>query len=876
MFPAASPPPFLRPTPGPLGRFVLHPGASTHAAAAHLAHWAAATAAHVGPPLAVVVAIAVVARVLLARRRSRRQVTGARLVVVACPPEVDPAGAEALWSNLVALCRPAWRRSLDGQPHLAFELTWSTAGLQVGIWVPGSVPPGLVERAVEAAWPAARTTTVDPTPPIALDAQPTGGALRLAAPEWFALRAEHPADPLRALLAAASDLGAGESAAVQVLARPVTGRRVARPHRAAAALRSGRPVSRWDRLVDLVTPGPTTTTATTGRTGDPAVAGDVRAILAKAASPSWEVTVRYAVATTDTARSARPRLRGRAHALASSFALFTGRNRLARRRLGRPARVLAARRLGHGDLLSVPELAALAHLPSDVVVPGLARAGARSVAPPPVVPAAGKVLGDTDAGAVRPVALAPLDARYHLHLLGATGSGKSTLLTNLALGDIGAGRGVVVIDPKGDLVTDLLDRLPAGVTPVLVDPDETTAPPALNVLDGPERDLAVDNLVGIFRSIFERFWGPRTDDVLRAACLTLLHHHARGGPAATLADVPRLLSDEAFRRPYLAGIADPVGLGGFWTWYQAMSEANRSQVIGPVMNKLRAFLLRDFARNLVGVAASSFDMGAVLDGGVCLVRVPKGILGDESARLIGSFVVAKVWQAATARARAGEATRVDAALYIDEAQNFLTLPRSVDEMLAEARGYHLSLTLAHQHLAQLPHDLREAVSANARNKVFFSLSPEDAHHLARHTTPEVSEHDLAHLGAYQAAARLVVAGAESPAFTVATRPAPPVAAGRAEAARRAARAAYGRSHAQRRAETLSRRPGADDPRRQGSDTGGDGSGGGGSGGSGRQPAYQSPYRSPSRLRVVGAEGDEHAGRGGPGPTGASPDSRGDR
>ena len=876
MTPATNPPlvPPVPPPPGlgPLGRFLLHPGATTHAVLAHLTHWLGATAVHAGPVVAAVVVLVLAARLALAYRHARLHAGGERLVIVACPPEVDLSGAEAFWSNLVALCRPAWRRVVDGQPHLAFELTWSSAGLQVGIWVPGTVPPGLVERAVEAAWPAARTSVAEPVPPIPLGAQATGGSLRLADAEWFGLRAEHPADPLRALLAAA-DLAAGETAAVQILARPATGRRLARAHRAAAALRAGRPVSRLARLLDLVTPGPATPA---GRSSDPAVAQDIRAILTKAASPSWEVAVRYAVATTDTRRAARPRLRGRAHALASAFALFTGRNRLARHRLHRPARVLAARKLHRGDLYSVPELAAIAHLPADTVVPGLARAGARSVAPPPAIPATGKVLGDADAGPARPVALAPTDARYHTHLLGATGSGKSTLLTNLVLGDIGAGRGVVVIDPKGDLVVDLLDRLPAGVTPVLIDPDETTAPPALNVLDGPERDLAVDNLVGIFRSIFERFWGPRTDDVLRAACLTLLRHQARGGPAATLADVPRLLSDEAFRRPYLAGIADPVGLGGFWAAYEAMSEAQRSQVIGPVMNKLRAFLLRDFARNLIGVAQSSFDMGEVLDGGVCLVRVPKGILGDDAARLIGSFVVAKVWQAATARARAGQAGRVDAACYIDEAQNFLTLPRSYDEMLAEARGYHLALTLAHQHLAQLPRELREAVSANARNKVFFSCSPEDAHILARHTTPELSEHDLAHLGAYVAAARLVVAGAETPAFTLRTRVAPPVAPGRADAARCAARAAYGRTDAQRRAEALGRRTSHDDPRRRpaadlpAADRGD----------SRRQSTYQSvsqsPYQSPYQLRAVGPDGREHAGGGATGPTGASPDSRGDR
>ena len=238
--------------------------------------------------------------------------------------------------------------------------------------------------------------------------------------------------------------------------------------------------------------------------------------------------------------------------------------------------------------------------------------------------------------------------------------------------------------------------------------------------------------------------------------------------------------------------ADTVGLGGFWASYEQMSEASRAQVIGPVMNKLRAFLLRDFVRSVVGRPDSSFDMCQVLDGGICLVRVPKGILGEETARLLGSFVVAKVWQTATHRARLGQAARVDASLVVDEAQNFLHLPRSFDEMLAEARGYRLSMVLAHQHLGQLPKELRDAVSANARTKVWFSMSPEDAHALARHVAPEVSEHDLSHLGAYTAAARLVVGGEETPAFTLRTRPAPPPQPGRADAVRAANRAAHHR------------------------------------------------------------------------------------
>ena len=402
------------------------------------------------------------------RRQAGRLADGARLVQVLAPPDVDPQGAATLWTNLVALLRPAWRRALGGQPHLAFELTASDAGLIIAWWVPGTIPPGLVERAVEAAWPGARTETLPATPPLAGVGVATGGELRLALPEQYPLRTEHKVDPLRPLLGALDGIGEAESACVQVLARPLTGRRLTHLHKAAAARRAGLPATRAARLVDLVTPGPTAQPANT----DPSRSADVADILEKAAQPCWAICVRYAVATSATDSQAPARLRGRAHAVASAFSLFAGRNRLDRRRLRHPAQVLAGRRFGRGDLVSVAELAALAHLPTDQTVPGLARAGAKAVAPPPALarPAAlaaatgtqsPKVLGDAQAGARRPVALAVPDARYHLHVMGATGSGKSTLLTNLVLGDIDAGRGVVVIDPKGDLITDLCDRLPA-------------------------------------------------------------------------------------------------------------------------------------------------------------------------------------------------------------------------------------------------------------------------------------------------------------------------------------------------------------------------------------------------------------------------------
>jgi len=749
-------------------------------------------AAHVlaSPPvLAVLGVAAVLAAAVLAARLSaaRSGRAGARLLVVRPPATVDATGGEVLWRTLLGLHRPRWARLWYGQPHLAVELRADADGPRLQVWVPGGVPPGLVEQALTAAWPGTRVDETPTAAPVPLTGTATGGVLRLAGPGWFPLRTRHEVDPARPLLAALGGLHAGETACLQVLARPAARWRTRRARAAAARLRNpGRRAPGWAAwagdLADLAAPGsPARRTSSGGgsRPGvgwvDPWLADDLRAVKDKTAQPLYEAAVRYAVTTADggVGGAGLARVRGVADGVASAFGAHTGRNRLARHRLRLrdPAGVLA-RRLWRGFLLSATEMAAVAHLPYDTALPGLEAAAARRVAPLPRVSTSGKVLGDADAGSPRPVALRVEDARAHVHVLGETGSGKSTLLAQMVLADAAAGRGVLAVDPKGDLVTEILDRLPQPALDrlVLIDPDQPGTPPSLNVLDGPDADLVADHAVGIMSRLFAAWWGPRTDDILRAAVLTLRHPtNAHRPTLLTLAAVPRLLAEPAFRRRATSGVDDPV-LAGFWTWYEALSDAARAQATGPVLNKLRAVLLRPFVRSTIAAGPSTVDMQAILDGGICLVRLPKGALGEDSARLLGSFLLARVWQTATHRARTGQTARRDAAVYLDECQNFLTLPHALDDMLAEARGYRLSLVLAHQHLGQLSPDLRDGVSANARSKILFTCSPEDARALERHVAPRLAAHDLAHLDGYQAAARLLVDNRRTPAFTLRTRP----------------------------------------------------------------------------------------------------------
>ncbi|GAA1616329.1 type IV secretion system DNA-binding domain-containing protein [Catellatospora bangladeshensis] len=625
------------------------------------------------------------------RRADRMLQAGAQQVTIAAPPQVDPAGITAFWAAMAALLTRGRWRLWRPRPHVAWEYRWAGRELTIVLWVPGTVKVTPVLAAIRGAWPGVTVSATDAGPalsrrqggPVAASA---GTALVPVMPAWYRLLTDHDTDPLRAVVAAASGLKDNESACVQILTRPASRRQLRQLRRGVAALRTGRSPGSvadpgwWlsaalDGLERLISPSrqphPSTGPSQQALLAvDPQRDRDARAAVEKlAAGPQWETAIRIAVAHhaapgRPPGATAHSRLVTAVEALVGATGPWTGRNRLRRLRMPHPAAVVAARSLRHGCVLDAVELGSLAALPHDLAVPGLLRARAKTMPAPVDVPTGGrgtKVLGRAEWGG-HPVALPVADARQHVHIVGSTGSGKSTLMLNMILDDISSGRGAVVIDPKGDLVRDVLDRMSAkkARSVVLIDPDIDTGT-TLNPLLGDDHDLVVDNIVSIFSRIFARHWGPRIDDVLRVSCLTLMRH-----ANATLTLVPPLLNDFKFRRRFTEDLTDPEGLRGFWEWFEATPPAVRTQIIGPVQARLRSVLLRPFVRRTLGTPFNSFDMGEILDGGVLLARVPKGVIGEDTARLMGSFVLASAWQAATARVRLDEADRRDSVTYVDE------------------------------------------------------------------------------------------------------------------------------------------------------------------------------------------------------------------
>jgi hypothetical protein len=339
------------------------------------------------------------------------------------------------------------------------------------------------------------------------------------------------------------------------------------------------------------------------------------------------------------------------------------------------------------------------------------------------------------------LSITPEDSKEHCIILGPTGSGKSTAMQRMILSDIYAGQSVLVIDPKADLVNNILSRTPEHrVDDVIVIDPSAENPVGFNPLafkDTYHPGLVADAILAVFQEVFKENWGIRSQDHISAALLTLVR--TKG---SSLLWLPQLLTDEVFRKKVTAGIDDKIGLEAYWTGFENLRDSERRQEIAPVLNKVRQFLLRPGLRNVLGQSDPKFNLTDLFTKPrIVLVPLNKGLIGAESAKLLGSLIVGLTWTLALSRANLPEALRKLVSVYIDELQDYLALPTSLADALAQARGLGVGLTLAHQYREQMPPNIRAGIDTNCRNKIIFGLSSSDAKDMAA-MAPELKPEDF--------------------------------------------------------------------------------------------------------------------------------------
>jgi hypothetical protein len=453
-------------------------------------------------------------------------------------------------------------------------------------------------------------------------------------------------------------------------------------------------------------------------------------------------------------------------------------------------------------VLNAREAVGVVALPmSDTPLPGLALHVARQVPPPHGLSNSGVTVAESNyPGGEQPLRLGRIDRLRHLYVVGPVGVGKSTLLANLAVQDMGRVDGLALIDPKGDLATDVLARVPGSRSNdvIVVDLADTGRPIGLNVLGSAQsehgRELAADFVLSVLRSMWAQYWGPRTDDILRAALLTLTHTHAPDGSAFTLVEVPELLTNLPFRRLVTDQPTVPASLRQFWAWFENVSDAERVQIVGPVLNKLRQFTTRTALRLSLGQSRGLDLADVIRRRRLLIVTLSRGVIGAEAAYLLGSLLVAGLWQATLGRAVLAPEQRRPFWLYLDEFHQVARLSIPLTDMLAEARGLGVGVVMANQYLSQLSPEMRAAVLGTVRSQVVFQVEHDDARLLEPRFAPTLSAADLSGLAAYEVALRLCAGNQVLAPMTGTTLPLPEPTGDPADVRERS-RARYGTARA---------------------------------------------------------------------------------
>ncbi len=433
---------------------------------------------------------------------------------------------------------------------------------------------------------------------------------------------------------------------------------------------------------------------------------------------------------------------------------------------------------GESFILNAKEVATLYHFPNADYAPHVVHVLARKSEPPQDLPKA----GDKDVSAYGitnyhnnfvPFGIKRGDRRRHLYAIGKSGSGKSKLLELLIAEDIKNGEGIAVLDPHGDLIDNIMRYIPENRIEdvVLLDPADTEFPIAFNPLEKVSEAQKMQVTIGflqIFKKLFGSNWSDRLEHVLRYTTLALLD-----SPNTTVLSILKMLTDKNYRQKIVSRIQDSV-VKSFWvSEFAAWSEKFDADAITPLLNKVGQFVATNMIRNMIGQPVTQFHIRDLMDNKkILLMKVSKGLLGEENSGLIGSMFITKIYQAAMERADTAEDKRTDFYLYVDEFQNFAT--DTFAEILSEARKYRLDLTIAHQYMGQLSDNVRKTVFGNVGSMISFRVGAEDAVILAEEYNPIFKERDIINLGVREFYTKMSVNGELREAFSGRTMDAPTI------------------------------------------------------------------------------------------------------
>ncbi len=735
---------------------------------------------------------------------SIQQTVDSTLLILEIPKANDKKelAAEQLFASLHGILRDPGELKLNKgiQEHMSFEIASVNGQIRFYVWVPKSLQ-SFVEGQIYSQYPTVQIHAAEEDY-VAHERRHSvvyTGEVTLIDSEFLPIKTfqSFEVDPLAGITGTLAKLeSTGEEVWIQILARPIPDTWHKSASKWVSSIKAGNP---WGFLTgeglnaklfaDLF--GALVKPPEEGKPNAPKELSErekTRTAEAekKATKLGYQVKIRVAYLGESTV-NAKLRLQ----AIVGTFKQFNSTNLNGFRLSGASfkkedlAQYKARLFMDRGYILNIEELASVFHLPhTNVETPNIVWASSKTAEPPAKLP----VITGNDAidenisafgltnfrGINHQFGMLRYDRSRHMYIIGQTGAGKSGTLELLALSDIFHGQGYAIIDPHGDFATDNLKFIPGSRIQDVVyfNPADTAYPLGFNpleVTDPSHKTNISSEVIGVLKRMFGESWGPRLEYILRYTILALLDR-----PETTMLDITRMLTDKKFRKETLSYCTDTVVLQ-FWNIeFNSWTEKFQAEAIAPVLNKVGAFTANPVIRNIIGQPKSTFNIRELMDEGkILIVNLSKGLIGEDNAAILGSFIVTKIQLAAMSRSDIPDIKdRRPFYLYVDEFQNFAT--DSFATILSEARKYGLNLTVANQYISQMTDTVRNAVFGNVGTMITFRVSADDSPILAKQFQPQFEPNDLLQMHNRNFVINMVINGEKTPAFSARTLNLPPV------------------------------------------------------------------------------------------------------
>lgn len=343
-----------------------------------------------------------------------------------------------------------------------------------------------------------------------------------------------------------------------------------------------------------------------------------------------------------------------------------------------------------------------------------------------------------------PIYLTPDQRSTGVHIVGAPGSGKSKAMEAMIRQDLRYGAGGLFLDPHGEGFRAILtycarNRFHRRIY-------------VLNVSDGqmvcgfnpfaprPGGDPAT-RVLRCVTSVLKA-WGIQNPDeaprMLRWLKNVFTIAIERGD--ITVNELALLLrpENEAVR----AYLSANTSVESEWRQLDQLKRVSEfDEQIQSTKNRLDVLTCSTTTRRFLSLIdpSATLDLGrAIEEGAFILVNLqPSPTLDPRNARLIGTMLLSELFDAIRQRRLPRRGTPRPFAVYVDEAQNFIT--HDIPELFAQGRKFGLFLTIAHQFLDQMRHEderILAALDGAARTKIVFAVgSDRDAKDLVHEVFP---------------------------------------------------------------------------------------------------------------------------------------------